>query len=219
VVAIEALDISGDEYSTADYFEALDGLGYQAVLDLAGLTDESPEESEALRAYKAQLLCRNTEELKHGGVRAKWCDRFFGKQLPPCRPAHLPACQKSNAATPASRGRVAATLSKARETLNAGDADSAEAAIDGLNLDRLTPHERGFAEMLLFDIKYRQRRYAEAREHLQPAVDVGIMSQAEADAIVAVIDRIERTAARPGPPTPSEVGDPPAPEAESASSD
>jgi hypothetical protein len=217
VVAIEDLDVSGDEYSTADYFAQLDGLGYEAVLDLAGLTDESPEESQALRAYKAQLLCRNIEELKHGGVRAKWCDKFFGKPLPPCRPAHLPACRKANAATPAPPDTVAATLSRAREALNAGDTDTAEAAIDSLSLDRLTPYERGFAEMLLFNIKYRQRLYAEAREHLQPAVDVGIMSGADADAIVAVIDHIERTAARPpGQPV---LADPAGAEEESASSD
>jgi hypothetical protein len=214
VVAIEELDVSGDEYSTADYFEQLDGLGFEAVLDLAGLTDRSPEEGQALRAYKAQLLCRDNEELKLGGVRAKWCDKFFGKIVPPCRPAHLPACQKANAATLGLRAPVGKTLSTAVEALNAGDTDAAEAAIDSLNLDRLTPYERGFAEMLLFNIKYGQRRYAEAREHLQPAVDVGIMSQRDADAIVAVIDRIERTTARP-----PLLGDPAGPEGESASSD
>ena len=201
VAAIEKLDVSGDEYSTADYFEQLDGLGHEAVLDLAGLTDESPEESQALRAYKAQLLCRDIKDLEFGTVRRAWCDSAF----------------RSKPATPVLSTKVGRTLNKATEALNAGDTDTAEAAIDSLNLDGLTPYERGFAEMLLFDIKYRQRRYAEAREHLQPAVDVGIMSQADADAIVAVIDQIERTAAGPlGLPT---LGEPAGPEGESASRD
>jgi hypothetical protein len=218
VAAIEELDVSGDDYSTADYFEQLDGLGYEAVLDLAGLTDESPEESQALRAYKAQILCRNIDEdRKYSTVRGAWCDKVFGKPVGPCRPAQSPACQNTPAATPALRGTVAATLAKAKEALDAGDTDTAEAAIDRLNLDGLTPYERGFAEMLLFSIKYRQRSYAEAREHLQPAVDVGIMSQRDADAILAVIDRIERTAARP-PGSPM-LGDPAGPEEESASRD
>ena len=211
VVAIEELDVSGDEYSTADYFEQLDGLGYEGVLDLAGLTDESPEESQALRAYKAQLLCRNIEDLEFGTVRRAWCDGFF----------------RSNTATPVPRASVGATvnaavgakLNTALEALNAGDTAAAEAAIDSLNLDRLTPYERGFAEMLLFQVKYRRRLYSEAREHLQPAVDVGIISQAEADATVAVLDHFERMAARPRPPGPPVLGDPAGPEAESASSE
>ena len=215
VVAIEKLDVSGDDYSTADYFEQLDGLGYEAVLDLAGLTDESPEESQALRAYKAQLLCRDIEDVEFGTVRRAWCDGFF----------------RSNTATPVPRASVGAKVNTSRavgaklntatEALNAGDFDTAEAAIDSLNLDRLTPYERGFAEMLLFHVKYRQGLYPEAREHLQAAVDTQSMSQADADVARADIERFDRMIARPLPRPPGVpgLGDPAGPEGESASSD
>jgi len=40
VVAIEKLDVNGGDYSAAASFEQLDGLGVEAVLYLAGLTEE-----------------------------------------------------------------------------------------------------------------------------------------------------------------------------------
>jgi hypothetical protein len=213
VVAIEELDVNGDEYSTTDYLEQLDGLGHEAVLDLAGLTDESPEESQALRAYKAQLLCRDIEDVEFGTVRRAWCDGFF----------------RSNTATPAPRASVGANVNRAVgaklntaiEALNAGDTAAAEAAIDSLNLDRLTPYERGFAEMLLFHVKYRQGLYRQAREHLQAAVDTQSMSQADADVARADIERFDRMIARPLPRPPGVPGlsEPAGPEGESASRD
>jgi hypothetical protein len=190
VVSVEKLDVSGDEYSTADYFEQLDGLGYEAVLDLAGLTDQSPEESQALRAYKAQLLCRDIEDVEFGTVRRAWCDAFFRSNAATAVP-RAPAGTTLNEAVRVPTGKA---LNTATEALNSGDTDAAQAAIGRLNLGRLTPYERGLAEMLLLNIKYRQGLYPEAREHLQAAVDVGIISQAEADATVAVIDRFERMA-------------------------
>jgi hypothetical protein len=213
VAAIEKLDVSGDEYSTADYFAQLDGLGHEAVLDLAGLTDESPEESQALRAYKAQLLCRDIEDVEFGTVRRAWCDGFF----------------RSNTATPAPRASaganvhrlVGAKLNTAIEALNAGDTVAAEAAIDSLNLDRLTPYERGFAETLLFHVKYRQGLYSQAREHLQAAVDTQSMSQADADVARADLERFDRMITRPLPRPPGVpgLGEPAGPEGESASRD
>jgi hypothetical protein len=204
VAAIEELDVSGDEYSTADYFEQLDGLGYEAVLDLAGLTDQSHAESQALRAYKAQLLCRDIEDLEFGTVRAAWCDKFFRSQTPTSVP----------------RTPIGATLNTAIEALNAGDIDSAEAAIDTLNLDGLTPYERGFAETLLFHVKYRQGLYPEARAHLQAAVDTQSMTQADADAMAAVIERFDRAIVRPLPRRPGAPEfDDPAGVGESASRD
>jgi hypothetical protein len=213
VAAIEKLDVSGDEYSTADYFAQLDGLGHQAVLDLAGLTDESPEESQALRAYKAQLLCRDIEDVEFGTVRRAWCDGFF----------------RSNTATPAPRASVGANVNRAVgaklntaiEALNAGDTAAAEAAIDSLNLDRLTPYERGFAETLLFHVKYRQGLYRQAREHLQAAVDTQSMSQADADVARADLERFDRMIARPLPRPPGVpgLGETNGPEGESASRD
>jgi hypothetical protein len=111
--------------------------------------------------------------------------------------------------------------------LNSGDTATAETAVGSLNLNQLTPFERGMAEALLFHVTYRQRLYPKARQHLQAAVDSGVMGQAELEAIIGVIEHFERMAARPTPPRPpkssvpepSELSVPGEPEAESASSE
>ena len=207
VSAIEELDEGGGAYTAADYFEQLDGFGYDEVLVVGGLFGGTREEEQAVRAYRAQLLCREPSL----PVRQQWCAAFF----------------RSNAATPAPRVPVGETLAAATEALKAGDVATAEEAIERLNLNQLTPFERGMAEALLFNVKYRQQLYPEAREHLQAAVDVEIISQAEANAIVGVIEHFERMAARPRPPgpptlsasTPPELGVPAEPETESAPSE
>ena len=215
VVAIEKLDVSGDGYSTADYFEQLDGLGYEAVLDLAGLTDKSPEESQALRAYKAQLLCRDIEDLEFGTVRRAWCDGFLRSNTA------TPVARAPVDTKPNTRASVGVKLNTAMKALNAGDTAAAEAALDSLDLDRLTPYERGFAEMLLFHVKYRQGLYTQAREHLQAAVDTQSMSQADADVARADLERFDRMITRPLPRPPGVpgLGEPAGPEGESASRD
>ena len=129
VTAIEELDDSGGGYTAADYYEQLDDYGYDDVLEVAGLFGGTPEEAQAVKAYKAQLLCRDPRSLP---LRQLWCDKFF----------------RSNAATPAPRVPVGPTLDVASEALKAGDADAAETAIESLNLNQLTPFERGMAEAL-----------------------------------------------------------------------
>ena len=120
VTAIEELDDSGGGYTAADYYEQLDDYGYDDVLEVAGLFGGTPEEAQAVKAYKAQLLCRDPRSLP---LRQLWCDKFF----------------RSNAATPAPRVPVGPTLDVASEALKAGDADAAETAIESLNLNQLTP--------------------------------------------------------------------------------
>jgi hypothetical protein len=181
VSAIEELDESGDAYTASHYFGQLDGFGYDEVLVLGGLFRGTPEEEQAMRAYKAQLLCRDPAALP---VRQQWCGAFF----------------RSKTATPAPRVPVGDTFATAREALEAGDVATAEEAVERLNLAQLTPFERGIAEALLFHVKYRQRLYPEARQHLQAAVDAEVMSQSDAEAIARVIDHFEQMAA-PSDPT------------------
>lgn len=180
VTAIEELDDSGGAYTAADYYEQLDDYGYDDVLEVAGLFGGTPEEAQAVKAYKAQRLCRDPRSLP---LRQLWCDKFF----------------RSNAATPAPRVRVGPTLDVASEALKAGDADAAETAIESLNLNQLTPFERGMAEALLFNIKYRQRLYPQASKHLQAAVDAGVMSEGDAAQILGFIQHLEAMSAPKGP--------------------
>jgi hypothetical protein len=87
----------------------------------------------------------------------------------------------------------------AMEALQSGDTGTAESAVESLNLNQLTPFERGMAEALLFNVKYRQQLYPAARKHLQAAVDSGVMSQADAEQIVGFIGKLEGMAAPDGP--------------------
>ena len=193
VPAIEDLDQSNDDRMVASYFAQLDGLGHDAVLDLAGLPGESSEVGRAVKAVKAQVLCR--DRYFPSAVRQRWCAAYFRSPAAPRQP----------------RISTGEALSTAIEALKAGDTAAAEKAVAGLNLKELTSFERGLAEAVQFNIAYRQKLYPKAREHLQAAVDTQVMTAADADAIVAVIDRLERMAARPRPPRLGD-GDPRGPE-------
>jgi hypothetical protein len=177
VAAIEELDESGAAYTAADYFEQLDGFGYDEVLGLAGLFGGTREEAHALRAYKGQLLCR---DVSFGYVRPTWCDKFF----------------RSNDATGVPVGE---TLNRAIDAATAGDDTTVESAIGSLNLKQLTPFERGMAEALLFHVSYRQRLYPKAREHLQAAVDAGVIGAGELEAILGFLSKLEQMSAPDGP--------------------
>jgi tetratricopeptide (TPR) repeat protein len=70
----------------------------------------------------------------------------------------------------AQTGRI---LNEAIELMNAEDYAGAAQKIGTLELDRLSPYERGTVERVLFNTSYAQERYEEARTHLQRAIDSG----------------------------------------------
>jgi hypothetical protein len=179
VSAIEELDESTDKSAVAHYVEQLDGLGYDGALDTAGRLDKQ-EVGPAMRAYKAQILCRDQQTMP---IRQKWCASFFN----------------SNAATPVPRVPVGMTLGAALEAVNAGDIAAAESELERLNLNQLSTFDRGMAEALLFHISYRQRAFPKARVHLQAAVEAGVMSEADRQAILGLIQRAEQNSAPDGP--------------------
>lgn len=181
--SVEKLDGRGGTYTSADYFAELDGLGYDGVLELAGRPSEAPEITRAVRAYKAQILCRNT----WSAVRQKWCDAFFRSHgAPSATELFSPSVVSTEEA-----------LATAREALQEGDTATADSALASLDGNRLTPFEVGMAEALRFYVAYRRKLYPEAREHLQAAVDVQIMTPRDAQAILDVIDHFEAMSARP----------------------
>jgi hypothetical protein len=196
VPAIEDLDQSGDDRTVASYFEQLDGLGHQGVLDLAGRPGDSSEVGRAVKAAKAQVLCRPEQlgQNPDATVRQKWCDAYFRSPTAPRQPNV--------------RAQVALSiaLSRAIEALAAGDTASAEEAVRRLKLSGLTSFERGMVEAMKFDIAYRQKLFPKAREHLQAAVDAGVVPPEVADEILGTdqalgtLGRFERAAARPRPP-------------------
>jgi hypothetical protein len=207
VAAIEDLDQSDDDRMVASYFEQLDGFGHDAVLDLAGRPGESSEVGRAVRAAKAQVLCRPEQLARNSDftVQQKWCDAYFRSPTAPRQPNI--------------RAQVALSiaLSTAIEALNAGDTASAEEAVRRLKLSGLTSFERGMVEAMRFNIAYRQGLFPKAREHLQAAVDAEAVSPEVAAGILGTeralgtLGRFERAAARPRPPRLGD-GDPREPE-------
>jgi tetratricopeptide (TPR) repeat protein len=71
------------------------------------------------------------------------------------------------------------TLNEAIELMNADDYAGAAQKISTLQLDRLSPYERGRVEQILANIAVEQEKYEEAREHLQKAIDSGGLNAVE----------------------------------------
>ena len=72
-------------------------------------------------------------------------------------------------------------LNEAIELMNADDNAGAAQKIGTLNLERLSPYERGTVERILFNIAYEQDRYEQARGHLQKAIDSGGLNAQQID--------------------------------------
>ena len=72
-------------------------------------------------------------------------------------------------------------LNEAIELLNMENYAAADQKIKTLQLDKLSPYERGKVEQIMFNIAYSQDRYEEARGHLQKAIDSGGLNTVEID--------------------------------------
>ena len=72
-------------------------------------------------------------------------------------------------------------LNEAIELLNMENYQAAAAKINTLNLEKLSPYERGTVERILFSISYAQDKYEEARGHLQKAIDSGGLNAVQID--------------------------------------
>jgi tetratricopeptide (TPR) repeat protein len=88
------------------------------------------------------------------------------------------AAQAQSTSIDAQTGRI---LNEAIELMNASDYAGAAAKISTLQLDRLSPYERGRVEQILANIAVSQERYDEARAHLQKAIDSGGLNAQEID--------------------------------------
>jgi tetratricopeptide (TPR) repeat protein len=86
--------------------------------------------------------------------------------------------QPSQTSIDAQTGKV---LNEAIELLNMENYAGASQKIGTLQLDRLSPYERGKVEQILFNIAYSQERYDQARQHLQNAINSGGLNAQEVD--------------------------------------
>lgn len=75
--------------------------------------------------------------------------------------------------------RTGRILNEAIELMNADDMNGAEAKLGELQLDRLSPYERGRVEQILSNIAYSKEDYAASRAHMQAAIDSGGLNAQE----------------------------------------
>jgi tetratricopeptide (TPR) repeat protein len=88
------------------------------------------------------------------------------------------AAQSGSTSIDAQTGKI---LNEAIELLNMENYQGAATRINTLNLERLSPYERGTVERILFSISYAQEKYDEARGHLQKAIDSGGLNAQQID--------------------------------------
>ena len=171
VSAVLEREAPGGEYTVADYFQELDGLGYDEVVGLAGVERAESELSAALKRWQRGSPCASLGE--QSVVRSTRCDGFSS---PPGR---------------ATGGRAGQILNDAMKALIERDFAAARTAIARLPLERLSSYERSKVEQMLFSISYEEGKYAEARQHLENALDAGGLNAPEvADALgrIRVLD-------------------------------
>lgn len=89
--------------------------------------------------------------------------------------------QKEEAPQTSIDAQTGKVLNEAIELLNMEQFAAAGAKIGTLQLDKLSPYERGKVEQILFNISYSQEKFDEARGHLQKAIDSGGLNQVEID--------------------------------------
>jgi len=168
--AIEDRVEIGDEYTAADYFKQLDGLGYDEVVSLAGRPSAESYRA-AVRRLGTEAQCGQPDE--QSVVRLKRCAR-------------------SSSAPGGGLGRAAGkALNDAFVALNEQKYAEARAAIGKLPLNSLSSYERSKVEEILSAISYGEGKLAEARQHLENALAAGgLTAQETADVLgrIGVID-------------------------------
>ncbi len=70
-------------------------------------------------------------------------------------------------------------LNEAIELMNMDNLAGAQAKIDTLKLDKLSPYSRSKAEQIMFNISYAQEKYGDARDHLRKAIEAGGLNAQE----------------------------------------
>lgn len=84
-----------------------------------------------------------------------------------------------NAPAPTIDAQTGKILNEAIELLNMENYTGAQQKLATLNLERLSPYERGKVEQINFNIAYVQENYDKARGHLQASIDSGGLNEQE----------------------------------------
>jgi hypothetical protein len=170
VSAIQDRAEAGDEYTAADHFKQLDGLGYDEVVSLAGRPSGESYQA-AVRRFGAEGQCGQRGE--QSVIRLKRC-------------ARSPNAPGGGIGLAAGR-----TLNEAIEALNEQKYAEARAAIGKLRLNSLSSYERSKVEEILSAISYGEGKLAEARQHLENARAAGGLTAQETTDVLARIGFID----------------------------
>jgi hypothetical protein len=170
VSAIEEREQDGAAYTAADYFEQLDGLGYDEVVSLAGRPSSAAYQAAQTRA-RLQASCY--DQVHTSRAESRSCERFFDEMA-----------QTLDVRT----GR---RLNTAAEALNARRHAEARAAIGTLNFATLNAYERSKTEQILFSISYGEGKPAEAREHLLEALAAGGLNAQEISGVLDLLRALD----------------------------
>jgi hypothetical protein len=172
VSAIEERARGGDQYTAADYFQQLDGLGYDEVLSLAG-RPSSETYLVAQRSARAQASCYDRAPTSR--AERDSCAKFLDEKAP---------------FLDVKTGRA---LNVAIQAFNERQHADARAAVERLNFATLSSYERSKVEQILFSISYGEVNPAEAREHLLEALAAGGLNAAEVSNVLAQLRVVDET--------------------------
>ena len=175
VSAIEEREDANGDYTAADYFAQLHGLGYDEILSLAGRPTESGY-LDAVREASQQLRCLSQGPAFTQGS----ASRAARRRNTYCAPRILQPYT----------GRELATAAAA---MNEGRYSDARATMAALRLGRLSPYERSLTEQFLYSLSEAEGNSAAARDHLLNALAARGLNP---DETRQVLDRIRALDAR-----------------------
>ncbi|HET8697444.1 MAG TPA: hypothetical protein VFO94_08165 [Gammaproteobacteria bacterium] len=175
LASIEKRARAGDEYTAADYMRELDGLGYDEVLSLAGPLDVPSSAPKPSQRPRGSRTLSSSDE--HGIAKCG----MAGQPAQFCSPA------------------TAQAFAAAIEALNRRDYATARTALEKLDGRKLSPYERSKVEQLLASLSYTEGKLAEARGHLQNAVNAGGLNEQEVTSVLVQIRVVDGQLAKSTP--------------------
>jgi hypothetical protein len=175
ISAIEEREETDGDYTAADYFAQLHGLGYDEIVSLAGRPTVSGY-LDAVRQAREQLACQS-----QGRAFAQASEsRAARRRTTPCGPRGIGA----------SAGNA---LAAAVVAMNERRYSDARATVAELLRGRLSPYERSMAEQVLSSLSEAEGNPVAAREHLLNAL---VARGLTPDETRLVLDRIRTLDAR-----------------------
>jgi hypothetical protein len=177
VSAIAEREEADSDYTAADYFAQLHGLGYDEILSLAGRPTQSGY-LDAVRQAREQLTCRSQGPAFAQGS----ASRAARRRTTNCGPRIIGTY-------------TAKALGPAIAAMNEGRYTDARATIAELRLGRLSPYERSWTEQILVSLSEAEGNPVAVREHLLNALAARGLNP---DETRMVLDRIRALDARLG---------------------